>query len=156
MNDELDSQTRSQILASEPLPPLEKILNIVTQEELHKKLMVGRDDRTETAAAFAVSHGERVQPSTACKHCGRFGHEEANCFEILGYPRDPVEKEEVEAEDPVAAELAEIEAEGEAEKWPTQRRTPSLGNRCKGQVMKSRATMRFPGSLLIKSRGSDA
>ena len=67
-----------------------------------------------------------------------------------------MEKEEVEAEDPVAAELAEIEAEGEAEKWPTQRRTPSLGNRCKGQVMKSRATMRFPGSLLIKSRGSDA
>jgi len=71
------------------LPPLEEIFNIVTQEEQHKRLMVGRDERTETTTAFAVSYGERAQASTergTYKHCGRFGHEEANFFEIIGYP----------------------------------------------------------------------
>ena len=89
LNDALYSQTRRQIFATEPLPPLEKIFNIVTQEEQHRRLMVDRDERTETAAAFAVSHGERAQASIErgmCKQCGRFGHEEANCFEIIGYP----------------------------------------------------------------------
>jgi len=48
-----------------------------------------RDEHTETAAAFAVSHGGRIQASTkrgTCKHCGRFGHGEANCYEVIGYP----------------------------------------------------------------------
>ena len=44
----------------------------------------------ENASAFAVSHltkraqysGERM----SCKHCGKLGHEEANCFELSGYP----------------------------------------------------------------------
>ena len=89
LNDDLYSQIRGQIFAMEPLPSLEKIFNIVTQEEQHKKLMVGRDDRIETAAAFAVSYGSKIQASGArstCKHCGRFRHDESNCFEITSYP----------------------------------------------------------------------
>ena len=70
--------------------------------------MVSQDDRTKTMTAFAISHGESVQPSTMCKHYGRLRHEEANCFEIIGYPQDPVEKEEVGVEDPMASKLVEI------------------------------------------------
>ena len=41
-------------------------------------------------AAYATSHitrmismqGERMN----CKHCGKIGHEEANCYELIGYP----------------------------------------------------------------------
>jgi len=51
--------------------------------------MISRDEHTETTAAFATSHVKRIQASTekgTCKHCGRLGHEEVNCFEIIGYP----------------------------------------------------------------------
>ena len=63
LNNDLYSQIRDQILVMEPLPSLEKIFNIVTQEEQHKKLMVGQDDRTETAVAFAMSYGSKIQGS---------------------------------------------------------------------------------------------
>jgi len=38
---------------------LEKIFNIVTQEEQRMTLMVGRDDRTETAMTYAVNHCDK-------------------------------------------------------------------------------------------------
>lgn len=44
----------------EQLPPLDKIFNMVMQEKQHKKMMVRRDDWVETAAAFALIHGERT------------------------------------------------------------------------------------------------
>ena len=82
LNDDLYSQTRGQILAMEPLPPLEKIFNIVTQEEQHKRLMVGRDDRVETTEAFAAVG--RVEKPTWI-HCGKYGDDEAGCFELIRY-----------------------------------------------------------------------
>ena len=50
--------------------------------------MVGRDDRTETAAAYAAKHGEKFLAPTegTHKHCGRFEHEDSNCYEIIGHP----------------------------------------------------------------------
>jgi len=52
LNDEAYSTIRSQILALDPLPSLNKIFNITQQEEGHKKVMIGRDNRNETAMAF--------------------------------------------------------------------------------------------------------
>ena len=86
LNDDLYSQT--QILGSNPLLTLEKIFNIVTQEQQHKRLMVGQDERIEIAVVFAISYGERIPASSErgiCKHCGLLEHEEANCFEIIRY-----------------------------------------------------------------------
>jgi len=40
LNDDFYSQVRGKILAQDPLPPLDKIFNIVLQEESHKKMMV--------------------------------------------------------------------------------------------------------------------
>jgi len=45
LNDDLYSQIRGQVLSTEPIFS-EKIFNIVTQEEQHKKLIVRCDDRT--------------------------------------------------------------------------------------------------------------
>ena len=47
LNDESFGYVRSQILAREPLPPLDEIFNIIQQEENHKRLMMERDHRTE-------------------------------------------------------------------------------------------------------------
>jgi len=49
-----------------------------------------------------------------CKHYGRFGHEENNCFEIIGYPPGwgPMEEEGAKQGDLVVAKLVETKAEG--------------------------------------------
>jgi len=73
----------------DPLPSMEKIFNMVSHEENHKTAMANREARTENMA-FAISHltqpgnlqGERPQ----CKHYGKLGHEEAACYELVGYP----------------------------------------------------------------------
>ena len=54
LNDETSANTWSQVLTQEPLPSLDKIFNMVSQEENHKSPMIGREDREECAAAFAV------------------------------------------------------------------------------------------------------
>jgi len=60
LNNKLYGQISSQILTQDLLPPLRKIFNMVTQEEQHKRIMTGRDDRTEIAAAFAVIHEDKA------------------------------------------------------------------------------------------------
>jgi len=56
LDDEVYSTIRSQILALDPLPSLDKIFNMIQQEENHKKMMLNHDAKQEHAAAFAVSH----------------------------------------------------------------------------------------------------
>ena len=89
LSSKLYGQMRSQILAKDPLPPLEKIFNMVTQEEQHKHVMTSRDERTETIVAFTISHRDKTQPLTekeGCKNSGKFGHKESNCYEVIRYP----------------------------------------------------------------------
>ena len=81
---------RSQILALEPLPSLDRMFNMVQQEEHHRRVMINRDNRTEQVDAFAAQHGGKSQGATGerptCRHCGKYGHDEAACFEIISYP----------------------------------------------------------------------
>lgn len=88
LNDEKYSNIRGQILAIEPLPTLDKIFNMVHQEENRKHFMMDRDDKSESAAAFVMSGRNTViaRDRITCKHCGEFGHEELGCFKIIGYP----------------------------------------------------------------------
>ena len=83
--------------------------------------MKGREDRTQSVAAFTITHGEKAQPSPkkgACKHCGRFGHNESSSFKLLSthLVGDPVEKDEVGKGLSVVDVLAEAAAEEEAER----------------------------------------
>jgi len=86
LNDELYAALRSQILALDPLPPLDKIFNMTQQEESHKKLILARDNRIESGVAFAAKEHGQIYEKGSCKICGRFGHEEAACYEVIGYP----------------------------------------------------------------------
>ena len=62
----------------EPLCSLDLILNMVMQKENRKSMMLGREDRSETFAAYAAMT-ERPQHTVTekagCKHFGRFGHD---------------------------------------------------------------------------------
>jgi len=54
-------------------------------------MMISREDWLKTAVAFAISNnGSRTGTTNrdrgTCGHYGKFGHEEAGCFELIGYP----------------------------------------------------------------------
>ena len=53
-HDESFSTIQSQILALDPLPSIDKIFNMVQQEQNHRSIMVARDQRNEIASASAV------------------------------------------------------------------------------------------------------
>jgi len=56
LDDEPYSVVRTQILAMDPLPPIDKIYNMVQREEHHKCVIANHDIQTENIGAFAVSH----------------------------------------------------------------------------------------------------
>jgi len=90
LNDELYGPIRRQILALDPLPPLEKIFNITQQEENHKRVMVARDNRGEVGVAFAAKEQQNMTEKGACKICGWYGHVKKNCYEVIGYCYDQI------------------------------------------------------------------
>ena len=49
LNDDLYSTLRNQILALDLLPTLDRIFNMTQQEESDKKVIIARDNRTESA-----------------------------------------------------------------------------------------------------------
>jgi len=53
LNDDMYSSIRSQILAVDPLPSLDRIFHMIVQEGNHKSAMLGRGDRNEIAAALS-------------------------------------------------------------------------------------------------------
>ena len=82
----VSSPVRNQILASGPLASLDTILNIIQQEETHKCVMMERDHCAENTVAFATRKQSIMVEKPTCKHFGKYGHEEANCYELVGYP----------------------------------------------------------------------
>jgi len=94
LDDDLYSNIRGQILALDPVPPLDKIFKMVRQEENHKRMMWNWESR-DNAALFAITHHGRnnnhapsVQPPqerVSYTHCGKPGHEQSNCYELIGY-----------------------------------------------------------------------
>lgn len=84
LNDEVFSTICSQILALDPLSTLNVIFNMVMQEKNHRRVMIGRDNRSENRVAFVAREHTNERPS--CRHCGRYGNDESNCYETIGYP----------------------------------------------------------------------
>jgi len=47
--------------------------------------MIAHDNRGEIKMAFAAKEQGRVIERGACKICGRYAHEETNCYEVIGH-----------------------------------------------------------------------
>ena len=88
LNDEKYGTLRGHILAMDPLPDLDRIYNLVRQEEHHKRYMIDRESKSEVAEALAINrkHPSRTGERPLCTHCGKTGHEEFGCYEIIDYP----------------------------------------------------------------------
>ncbi|XP_071939949.1 uncharacterized protein [Coffea arabica] len=116
--DEKFKTIRSQILATEPLPSLNRIFNMVKTEEKQLSLLSPHD--SDGAGAFYVqqprsSSGRRQpsqyssemlrvrrqqgqprqngnqsskQPKLRCDHCNKAGHTMDRCWELIGYPNN--------------------------------------------------------------------
>ncbi|XLR35261.1 hypothetical protein S83_063161, partial [Arachis hypogaea] len=91
LNENLAS-VRSQILLSDPLPPIGKVFSLVLQEEKQRALT-----SPSQHMAFAVKQSPRpTAPSgpkvkgrkdrSLCAHCGLLGHTEDKCYRLHGYP----------------------------------------------------------------------
>ncbi|KAJ8425066.1 hypothetical protein Cgig2_004290 [Carnegiea gigantea] len=59
---------------------------VVEKEENHKKVMMSRDTRSDMAMVFAAQEQPTMVEKPGCKICGRCGHEESICYEVIGYP----------------------------------------------------------------------
>ena len=103
LNESYDS-TRRHILMLKPIPSLEEVFNMVTQDERQKNIkpitkvdnvvfqnsvseaeVAGYAGPTENMA-YAVNNNYRGKPRPICTHCGIAGHIVQKCFKIHGYP----------------------------------------------------------------------
>ena len=58
-DDDAYSSFRSQMLMLDPLPSLDRILNMAVQDESNKSLLLGHEDKSENVVAFAVLSRDR-------------------------------------------------------------------------------------------------
>lgn len=96
--DEEFNTVKSQILGMRPIPSLCVAYHMVSEDEQQRLVSSTARHGTEMAA-FHVQN-RRVEKSRGdpivyknkrkdrptCGHCGKFGHKEEQCFEIIGYP----------------------------------------------------------------------
>ena len=87
---------RGQILLMEPLPTINKVFALVSQEERQRELtsgpMMHADNSGPTVLAVAnykpyggnKNFGRKERP--VCSHCGITGHTVEKCYKIHGYP----------------------------------------------------------------------
>jgi len=63
---------------------------MIVQEENHKKMMLGPEERAESTAAIAAFMGDQsygtITEKVRCKHCSKYNDDKSTCYEIIGYP----------------------------------------------------------------------
>ncbi|KAA8525289.1 hypothetical protein F0562_007144 [Nyssa sinensis] len=90
LNDELFGTIRSQILAMDPLPSIGRAYAMVIQEEKHKSVTRGREDKSDTAAFVVYARGrdrnqqQREENKSTCTHCGKYGHDDQSTKNLIG------------------------------------------------------------------------
>ena len=87
LDDNLYGTVRSNILAQDPLPNLNKVYSILIQEERVRTFTRGKEDRGEIMALATRSRfDDKDKSNLTCSHCKKKGHDLSNCFELNGYP----------------------------------------------------------------------
>nr|GLL16801.1 uncharacterized protein LOC109166102 [Ipomoea trifida] len=96
--DEEFNTVKSQILSTRPIPSLGVAYHMVSEDEQQRLISSTAKHGTEMTAFHVQSRrveksrGEPIDNKNkrkdrpTCGHCGKFGHKEEQCFEIIGYP----------------------------------------------------------------------
>ncbi|XP_073298476.1 uncharacterized protein [Primulina huaijiensis] len=83
---------RSNLLATEPLPTLNKVYLALAQEERMKIITRAREERGEVIGLAVQTNtrlkgrGETKDNTMICPKCNRTGHDSTSCFQLIGYP----------------------------------------------------------------------
>jgi len=77
---------RSNILAQDPLPSLNKVYSILIQEERVKIITQRKEERGDVMALAIRAGRDGSNKSLVCTHCKRTGHAAESCFALVGYP----------------------------------------------------------------------
>ncbi|XP_072066096.1 uncharacterized protein [Arachis hypogaea] len=92
LNDVSYATMRSSILATDPLPSLNRVYMMLIQEESVKTITKSADERGLIVGLVAhVGNkarrgGEHGEKAVTCSKCGKNGHDVKECFQIVGYP----------------------------------------------------------------------
>jgi hypothetical protein len=90
LDDGMYGTVRSNLLATDPMPSLNKMYSILVQEERMRSITRGKEERTEVMAlavqASAKMKAQEIKNDSPCTHCNRPGHDESGCFQLIGYP----------------------------------------------------------------------
>lgn len=92
LNETIYRTVRSNILAQDHLPSLNKIYSTLVQEECVRIVTRGKEEHNEIMS-FAIQSARRFHGRTEGKdrniiynNCNRSGHDSENCFQLVGYP----------------------------------------------------------------------
>nr|GMC73275.1 retrovirus-related Pol polyprotein from transposon TNT 1-94 [Ipomoea batatas] len=83
---------RSNILAAEPLPSLNKAYGIVIRDEKVKSMARVSEERGEPIRLHVQmgnkfkGKGDMMERTITCSICKRIGYEASTCFQVIGYP----------------------------------------------------------------------
>ncbi|WVZ15755.1 hypothetical protein V8G54_013321 [Vigna mungo] len=83
---------RSNILAGDPLPSLNRVYVTLVQEERVKTINRSKEERGAVmglavqAGYRAKERGDTKDKSMVCSYCGKAGHDAKNSFQVIGYP----------------------------------------------------------------------
>ncbi|CAJ2634039.1 unnamed protein product [Trifolium pratense] len=92
LDDVLYGTTRSSLLATDPLPPLNRVYATLVQEQRVKAVSRSKEERTEIVGLAVQTSGrargrtDTKDKGTVCSNCNLTGHDTMGCFEIIGYP----------------------------------------------------------------------
>ena len=84
--------TRSNVLATDPLPPLNRVYATMVQEERMKLIAKSKEERGMVVGLAVQTgykpkgRGDGKNMSMVFAKCGKLGHDEKGCFQIIGYP----------------------------------------------------------------------
>ncbi|XP_073119854.1 uncharacterized protein [Henckelia pumila] len=80
----------SHILMMDPLPSLNTVFAKIVTEERHQS--VARDHATNSDVVGFAAHGaargknDHPRSNGVCSHCGKRGHDQESCFQLVGFP----------------------------------------------------------------------
>ena len=90
LDDATYGTVRSNLLACDPLPSLNRTYSIVVQEERVRTITRTKEERVEVVGLAAQvkgrGRGDARNKSQFCTHCNKQGHDAGSCFQLIGYP----------------------------------------------------------------------
>jgi len=91
LNDTVYETARSNLLATDPLPSLNRVCSIMVQEEQVRSVARAVDERRKVVALIAHTPArwkgciDGKDTNMVCSHCNSTSHDLSNCFQVIGY-----------------------------------------------------------------------